>query len=107
MINLIVLLVLVGVGLYLMQLIPMDPVIKQILRVVIIFVAVLFALQALGLWSGTPAGLSRHADDLGVLPPTGCQPRGASAATCQLRATAPPHCRAAATHGLQSLWRPA
>jgi hypothetical protein len=53
--NLIVMLVLLGVGLYLLQLIPMDATIKRIIQVLVIVVAVLWALQMLGLWHGLPA----------------------------------------------------
>lgn len=52
MISLLVILLIVGVALYLVTLIPMDPTFKQIIRVVVILVAILYVLQALGLWSG-------------------------------------------------------
>ena len=48
MIALIVLLVLVGVGLYLVEQIPMDAAIKTIIRVVVILCVVLYLLSALG-----------------------------------------------------------
>ena len=49
MIGLIVLLILVGVGLYLVEQIPMDASIKTIIRVVVILCVVLYILQAFGL----------------------------------------------------------
>ena len=49
MISLLVLLILVGVGLYLLTLIPMDPAILTIIRVVVILACVLYVLSAFGL----------------------------------------------------------
>lgn len=49
MIGLLVLLVLVGVGLYLIEQIPMDGSIKVIIRVVVILCVVLYLVQAFGL----------------------------------------------------------
>jgi hypothetical protein len=49
MIGLIVLLVLVGVGLYLVEQIPMDPSIKVIIRVVVILCVILYLISAFGL----------------------------------------------------------
>lgn len=45
LIGLIILLVLVGAGLYLLNLIPMDAVIRTVIRVVVIVVVVLYAIQ--------------------------------------------------------------
>jgi hypothetical protein len=50
LISLIVTLVVVGVALYILTLIPMDNVIKQIIRVVVLLVALLYVLEALGIW---------------------------------------------------------
>ena len=49
MIGLLVLLVLVGVGLYLIKQIPMDPVILTVIRVVVLLCVVLYLVQAFGL----------------------------------------------------------
>jgi hypothetical protein len=49
MIALIVFLILVGVGLYLIEQIPMDPAIKTIIRVVVILCVVLYLVSAFGL----------------------------------------------------------
>ena len=49
MVGLIVLLILVGVGLYLVGQIPMDPAIVNIIRVVVILCVVLYVVQAFGL----------------------------------------------------------
>lgn len=49
MIGLIVVLVLVAVGLYLLQQVPMDPAILNIIRVVVILCCVLYVIQAFGL----------------------------------------------------------
>lgn len=57
MISLIVLLLIVGVALYLIGLIPMDPTVRRVIQVLVILFVVLYALQALGLWSGFPRGL--------------------------------------------------
>lgn len=49
LIDLLIVLILIGIGLYLLNLIPMDATVKQIVRVVVIVVAVLFVLRAFGL----------------------------------------------------------
>lgn len=58
LISLIATLVIVGVALWIITLIPMDPIIKQVIRVVVLLVALLYVLEALGLWRGAP-GLLR------------------------------------------------
>lgn len=55
MLSLILLLVLVGVALYFIGLIPMDPVILQVIRAVVIVVAIFMVLHALGLLAHLPA----------------------------------------------------
>jgi len=55
MVSILVLLLVLGVCLYLVELIPMDGTIKQIIRVVAILFAVLYLLQVLGIWHGIPA----------------------------------------------------
>lgn len=57
LISLIVTLIIVGVALYLVTLIPMDPVIKQVIRVVVLLLALLYVLEALGVWHGNPIPL--------------------------------------------------
>ncbi len=53
MISLIVTLVVVGVLLYLVEaFIPMDPKIKHLIQIVVVIAAVLYVLQALGVWNG-------------------------------------------------------
>lgn len=52
MISLLIALVILGVGLYLLELIPMDATIKRIIQVLAILFAVLYALQMLGVWRG-------------------------------------------------------
>lgn len=55
LISLIVTLIIVGVALYLVTLIPMDPVIQKVIRVVVLLVALLYVLQMLGIWhTSTP-----------------------------------------------------
>ncbi len=54
LIQLLVVLIVVGVGLYLIQTIPMDATIRTIIRVVVILAVVLWLLQAFGLLSGGP-----------------------------------------------------
>lgn len=49
MIALVVFLILVGVGLYFVHLIPMDPAILNIIRVVVILCVILYVLSAFGL----------------------------------------------------------
>ena len=57
LISLIVTLVIIGVVLYLLQLIPMDGTIKQIIHVVIILCVILWLLQAFGVVTGFPGSL--------------------------------------------------
>ena len=52
MIGLILALVVVGVALYLLQLIPMDATVKQIIRVLIILVLVIWVLSFFGAFAG-------------------------------------------------------
>ena len=53
LINLVVVLIVVGVGLYLINnYIPMASSIKTILNIVVVVAVCLWLLQALGLWSG-------------------------------------------------------
>lgn len=54
LIGLLLVLVLIGVGLYLIQLIPMDATIRLIIRIVVILVVILWLIQALGLLSWGP-----------------------------------------------------
>ncbi len=54
LVGLVVTLIVIGVALYLVQLIPMDAVFKQIIRVVVILVALLYVLSAFGFISGLP-----------------------------------------------------
>jgi hypothetical protein len=54
MISILVVLVILGVALYLVNLIPMDGNIRTIIRVVAILFVVLWLLQALGIWHGLP-----------------------------------------------------
>ncbi len=49
MIALLVFLILVGVGLYLVQQIPMDPAILNIIRIVVILCVILYLISAFGL----------------------------------------------------------
>lgn len=49
MLELLLALVLVGVGLYLLQQIPMDPTIKTVIRVVVILFVILYVVRAFGL----------------------------------------------------------
>lgn len=55
LIGLLIVLLLVGVGLYLLNMIPMDGAIKTIIRVVAILVVVLWVVSALGLFNAGPA----------------------------------------------------
>lgn len=55
LLGLILLLVFVGVGLYLIQLIPMDATIKKIIVILVILFVVIYLLQALGLVAGLGA----------------------------------------------------
>lgn len=57
MITILLALVIVGVALYLIGLIPMDPTMLKIIRVVVILLVVIWILQSLGLVSGFPRGL--------------------------------------------------
>ena len=50
--SLIITLIVVGVALYLIQLIPMDATLKQIIRVLVILLVVLWLLQDFGAFSG-------------------------------------------------------
>lgn len=52
LISIVIALVLVGVALYIINLIPMDATIRKIIQIVVIVVVCLWVLQALGLWSG-------------------------------------------------------
>lgn len=52
-ISLLLFLVIIGVGLYLVGLIPMDATILTIIRVVVILVVILYILEALGFVPGT------------------------------------------------------
>ena len=52
MLHIILVLVIVGVCLYLLELIPMDATIKTVVRVLVILFAVLYALQSLGVLNG-------------------------------------------------------
>ena len=58
LIGLIIMLVVVGAALYLLQLLPLDPTVKQVIRVVIIVVliiyVVIFFAGLLGLQTGLP-----------------------------------------------------
>ncbi len=54
LIQLVVMLIVLGVGLYLVSLIPMDPTIKTIIRVVVILAVVLSLLDVTGLLSSGP-----------------------------------------------------
>ena len=49
MIGLLVVLILVGVGLYLIEQIPMDPAIRTVIRVVVILCVILWLVQVFGL----------------------------------------------------------
>lgn len=51
MITIIVILILVGVGLYLLELIPMDATVRTVVRVLVIVFAILYVLSAFGLFS--------------------------------------------------------
>jgi hypothetical protein len=55
-VTIIVMLVLVGVGLYLVRLIPMDPTIQKIVTVLVILVVVIWLLEGLGMLGGSPFG---------------------------------------------------
>lgn len=57
MMSLLVALIVLGVALYLISLIPMDATIRRVIQVLAILFVVLYALSALGLWSGLPRGL--------------------------------------------------
>lgn len=59
MLNLIIWLILIGVGLYLVGLIPMDATIKRIIQVLVIVVVILMVLQYFGLFTGLPISLRR------------------------------------------------
>ena len=53
-IQLIVILVVVGVALYLIELIPMDAIIKTVIKVLVILFVVLWVLETLGLLTAGP-----------------------------------------------------
>jgi hypothetical protein len=53
-ISLLVVLVLVGLGLWFIGTLPLDPTIRNIIRAVVIVLAVLYVLQAFGLLRGLP-----------------------------------------------------
>jgi hypothetical protein len=57
MITILVVLIILGVALYLVELIPMDATIKTIIKVLAILFVVLYVLQLLGVWHGMPAGI--------------------------------------------------
>lgn len=57
MISILVVLIVLGVALYLVELIPMDATIKRIVWVVAILFTVLYVLQLMGLWHGMPNNL--------------------------------------------------
>lgn len=60
LIGLVLVLVLLGVGLYLLGMIPMDATIKKIIQVVVIVVVILWVVEALGLLSMGPTISLRH-----------------------------------------------
>ena len=51
-IHILIALILLGVLLYLIQMIPMDATIMQLIRIVVIVGAILYVLSALGMWHG-------------------------------------------------------
>jgi len=53
-ISIIVTLIIVGLVLYLIDLIPMDGAIKQIIRIIVIILVILWLLRAFGLLGGGP-----------------------------------------------------
>jgi hypothetical protein len=55
MIELIVTLVILGVVLYIVDMLPIDATIKRIIHIVAILVAGLWVLQMLGFWHGFPS----------------------------------------------------
>jgi len=52
LISLIVAIALVGVALYLIGLLPMDPIVRKVLNILVVVFVVLWALQQLGLIGG-------------------------------------------------------
>lgn len=54
MISLLVALIIVGVALYLVDMIPMNGTVKRIIQVLSVLFVILYALQILGLWHGLP-----------------------------------------------------
>jgi len=54
LVSLLVTLILIGVLLYLIQLIPMDATIKQIIYVLVVVVVILWVIQQLGLLNAGP-----------------------------------------------------
>lgn len=55
MISILVVLVILGVALYLIDLVPMDGTVKTIIKVLAVLFIVLYVLQLLGVWHGLPA----------------------------------------------------
>jgi hypothetical protein len=51
-IEIIIALVIVGVALYLLNLVPMDDTIRTVIRVIVILFIILYMLQVLGFWHG-------------------------------------------------------
>lgn len=51
MISIFITLLILGVGLYIIGLVPMDPTVKRIIFVLAILFVVLYVLQLLGLWT--------------------------------------------------------
>lgn len=62
MIEILVALVIVGVLLYLLTLIPMDPTVRRIIQVVAILFIILWVLRSLGVWSGNLRKVSMYED---------------------------------------------
>lgn len=54
LVGLILILVLIGVGLYLLNYIPMDTAMRTIIRVIVILVVVLWVIQVFGLFNVGP-----------------------------------------------------
>jgi membrane protease YdiL (CAAX protease family) len=59
MIDLLVALIVLGVVLYLVNLIPMPAWVKQVINVLAVLYVVLYALGVLGVWHGFPQHLGR------------------------------------------------
>ncbi len=60
LVSLVVTLIVVGLLLYLIGLIPMDPTIAKLIRIVVIIFAVLYVIESLGLLGGGFHGWSGH-----------------------------------------------